>query len=604
MNKATSFIRKLHLLMDLSSVVLFSMVTTTGNRFRLFIQKTLGKIPPVNRADTSLLVNTYELMRNRLQDSLAEIEEKNEQLKMYADQIKLSRDFLQAIIDSLDEELLVLDKDLRIVQANGSVRIKHKGKAIIGSHCYDLKYGLKNTCYIPSGNCPARQVWETGNPAQFTQEISTVGENGNHKYVSVSISPVIDTSGEVEEIVELTRDITASKNLENKIIENNRHLLALNAIAKTASQSLSLEVIVEEVLNKSIELIDATAGSIRLINDNSQKVTYEVNRGIDASSTMDSLVDELVKKVLEKGNMPGTSANVEAETSEAGINDKLIAVPLRSKEKIKGVLTIIRNGNAKFSSEEIQLLDSVGSQLGVVIDNIQLYRELQSKEQMRGELLRHLISVQEAERQRVARELHDVTSQTLATLAVGLDSVAQSGIDTRQSKNQLEKLRSMLANTSRDVHRLIYDLRPSLLDDLGLFAALNSLANSSLKPAGVQVHFEIAGRERRLPAEVEIAIFRIVQEAVRNIVRHAKAESAYICLEFQEKSIIIQIEDDGIGFDTSREFSYNELGQGLGILGMRERAELLKGTLEIDSKPGSGTRITAEIPVSFDKDNG
>jgi len=168
------------------------------------------------------------------------------------------------------------------------------------------------------------------------------------------------------------------------------------------------------------------------------------------------------------------------------------------------------------------------------------------------------------------------------------------GIET-----QLEGIRSLLDITSKDVHGLIYDLRPSLLDDLGLPAALRACAHNSLDAAGVEVHLEVVGQEKRLSPEVEIALFRIVQEAVTNIASHARAESAHISLEFEEKSVSVEVEDDGIGFDFSRGFTSASVEQGAGLLGMKERAELLGGTLTIDTEPGGGTRVAVEIPVDW-----
>lgn len=178
---------------------------------------------------------------------------------------------------------------------------------------------------------------------------------------------------------------------------------------------------------------------------------------------------------------------------------------------------------------------------------------------MRAELLRQIISAQEDERRRVARELHDVTSQALATLAVQLQTfAAMPGSGTKEIETKLEGMKALLAATSKEVHRLIYDLRPSLLDDLGLPAALRSCINDSLKAAGIEVHLEVVGQERRLAPQVEIAVFRIVQEAIANIVLHARAESTYIGVEFKEKSVTVQVEDDGIGFDLSASVWFNQ----------------------------------------------
>jgi signal transduction histidine kinase len=268
---------------------------------------------------------------------------------------------------------------------------------------------------------------------------------------------------------------------------------------------------------------------------------------------------------------------------------------------VVGVLNVASRKVRSFSQQEVQLLTALGHQLGIAIENAQLYRELQLKEQIRTELLRQLISAQEDERRRVARELHDVTSQALATLAVRLEALTtQSRLKAKDIANQLEGIKSLLASTSKEVHRLIYDLRPSLLDDLGLPAALRSCAHNALDAAGVEVHLEVIGQERRLPPQVEIALFRIAQEAITNIACHARAESAYLSLEFNDESIGLQIEDDGVGFDPSHVFSSPAgTSKGVGLLGMKERAELLGGTFTIDTRPGGGTRVAVEIPVKW-----
>jgi signal transduction histidine kinase len=297
----------------------------------------------------------------------------------------------------------------------------------------------------------------------------------------------------------------------------------------------------------------------------------------------------------------GSRVSCQATVAEEGIK-AFVGVPLKSKEKVVGVLTIARAQT--FSEQEVQLLTALGHQLGIAIENGRLYQELQLKEEMRTELLRQIISAQEDERRRVARELHDVTSQALATLAVRLETLtAPRGTNFKNAETQLEEIKSLLARTSKEVHELIYNLRPSLLDDLGLPAALRSCARNTFEGSGVEVHVEVAGQEKRLPPQVEIAVFRIVQEAIANIARHSRAESAYISLEFKDESIVIQVEDDGIGFDLTQVSTSGSGKECVGLLGMKERAELLGGTLTIDTKPGRGTRVAMEIPIDWGQDN-
>jgi PAS domain S-box-containing protein len=601
MGRGAGFWYKVKLLANLGTLFGISLVNSAGRYAKNLVLKLFGRLYPTTR-ETGLLVSTYELMRERLRDSLKEMEEKTRQLEETGEQLRRSRDFLQSIIDSLDEELVVIDNDLHITDANRALRLKHKDKEILGRHCYEVIYGLNAPCHPPLRACPAIQVWLTGTPVRFLQ-LRDANEHGNGKgkHFEVTISPLYDGKGNIIQIIEMSRDVTESKELEKRILEANRHLLAMNVIATTASQSLSLDVILNGVLDKVLELMEAEVGGILLMDERSPSPSYSVLRGLSEQSAQWITSLELARKATVRGE---TLVADGTATQSPDSLKALISVPLKSKERVVGVLNIASHTPRAFSQQEVQLLTSLGHQLGIAVDNAQLYQELQSKEQMREHLLRRIISAQEDERQRVARELHDVTSQALATLGVGLEVItAAPQSDVKERETQMDGIKSLLAATSKDVHRLIYDLRPSLLDDLGLSAALRSCAHNSLDAAGVEVYVEAAGQEKRSPPEVEIALFRIVQEAIANIARHAHAESVYISLEFKEKSISVQIEDDGIGFDYSHGFTAGAGGKGVGLLGMKERAELLGGTLIIDTRPGGGTRISVEVPVNFEEDN-
>ncbi|MBI2866228.1 MAG: HAMP domain-containing protein [Chloroflexi bacterium] len=225
--------------------------------------------------------------------------------------------------------------------------------------------------------------------------------------------------------------------------------------------------------------------------------------------------------------------------------------------------------------------------------NQELYRE----ETARRELLGKVISAQEEERKRIARELHDETSQSLAALAMAIDTSLTSS-EASASSGRLANMKDMVVRTLEGVHQLIFDLRPSLLDDLGLLPALRWYAESRLRPQGIEVRFVSTGPERRLPSETEIALFRVVQEAVTNILKHAEAENVVIRQESTGDAIRIEVEDDGRGFDISSIGSETGQVRGLGLLGIRERVEMLGGRFAVVSQPGKGTRIVWEVPVT------
>ncbi len=231
-------------------------------------------------------------------------------------------------------------------------------------------------------------------------------------------------------------------------------------------------------------------------------------------------------------------------------------------------------------------------------ENVRLYQELQRKEALRGHLLSKLISAQEEERRRVARELHDEFAQTLTAFVMSMEAAEESeGLADESTAEILRRTRALASRTLEQTRRLILDLRPIALDDLGLISAIRWYAERHLEVQGVAVEVKVEGDGRRLPPEVEAPLFRIVQESISNVARHADAQRVEITLAFKDGAVSVIVQDDGRGFDPATIVTSAGTTEGLGILGMQERAALLGGSLTIDSKPGDGTRLFVDVPV-------
>jgi signal transduction histidine kinase len=224
--------------------------------------------------------------------------------------------------------------------------------------------------------------------------------------------------------------------------------------------------------------------------------------------------------------------------------------------------------------------------------------ELRAREEARGRMLRMVISAQEDERKRIARELHDDTTQKLAVLVMGVERAAQA---LRQDGRPvpLDEVKKLAVSALDEVHRLIRDLRPSVLDDLGLFSAVRWYAENTLTPRDIAVRCELGDVEPTLPAAWDIALFRMCQEAVNNVARHAQAESVLIQIGIERGELRIEIEDDGRGFEAGAPRPASDRPHW-GLIGMQERAELLGGTARIDSSPGRGTRVEIRVPLPAD----
>ena len=230
-----------------------------------------------------------------------------------------------------------------------------------------------------------------------------------------------------------------------------------------------------------------------------------------------------------------------------------------------------------------EVMGALEHQLALSVHGAYLWKRTLAQDEQRRVLVRRLLYAAEEERRRLARELHDEISQLLTVIQLSLDRV---DADTPEMK----RAKTLLAETQDEIHRIIHDLRPSLLDDLGLAAAMKAYAQDHLVGHGLAVSLEI---EEELPArpEIEITTFRIYQELVTNILRHAEAEHVSIELYERDGRLVLAVEDDGRGFDPAEKFT------GAGITGMRERASLVNGTIRFDSEPAMGTHVVLEIPV-------
>ncbi len=275
----------------------------------------------------------------------------------------------------------------------------------------------------------------------------------------------------------------------------------------------------------------------------------------------------------------------------------LTAALTRPIRELVGLTRAIRDGQYERKAE-IRAKDEIGELAGAFDEMTAALRE---KESARRRLLRQVLGAAEEERKRVARDLHDHTGQSLTSLIAGLGAL-EAAEPAAQAKERIAGLRELAVQTLGEVHDLSRDLRPSVLDDLGLVAALQRHGAAVGARFGVTVDCQNIGFDQgdRLPSEVEVAVYRMTQEAITNAIRHGGAKSVQVMLQRKGADLLVVIEDDGRGFDTG-EWRNEVLRAGhLGLLGIEERVGLFGGTFRIESRPGSGTSLFVEIPIPFE----
>jgi signal transduction histidine kinase len=255
-------------------------------------------------------------------------------------------------------------------------------------------------------------------------------------------------------------------------------------------------------------------------------------------------------------------------------------VPLLVQDRPIGVISAydkLSAPDARFTDEDIRLAETFATRAAVAVE---------LSERVERDALRRVVAAQELERQRLARELHDETGQALTSILLGLKQL------DGESPEAVAAVRELVVATLQDVRRLAVELRPKVLDDFGLLPALERLTQGFAEHTGISVDLEASALTERPPVEVETAIYRIVQESLTNVVKHAQAQSVSVVVTRSDGRIKAVIEDDGTGFEPE-----TISDGGIGLLGMRERIELLDGSLTVESSERSGTTVAVEVPV-------
>lgn len=272
----------------------------------------------------------------------------------------------------------------------------------------------------------------------------------------------------------------------------------------------------------------------------------------------------------------------------------MVSVPMETDPGgLVGVLNVHTVERREFTARDVELLLVIGRLIAGAMHQARLHRQLVARERAHENFVEQVIEAQEIERRRLAGDIHDGISQRLVTLSYRLDAASRAvGSDTAVAAEQLTLARELVDLTLGEARAAIGNLRPPVLDDLGLAGGLASLARSI-----GQLDVDVELTDVRLPDHIELALYRIAQECLQNVVKHAHASNALLKFAADDEHARLEIIDNGIGFDTfERPLGADETG-GYGLLSMAERAEIVGGRLNIRSRPGSGTIVTATIPL-------
>jgi signal transduction histidine kinase/HAMP domain-containing protein len=562
------------------------------------------------------LAETFDEMRLQLRRVMGEyqalnreldarIQEQIQEVRAMHTEAKRARDELQAIINGLSDELIVVGRNERIQMVNRAARERWRDLGdLVGQPCY-IVFDVDYPCESLDYPCPVPIVVETGKAVRVSY-FDPNGQEGQGRYVDIMASPLRGPDGQVQAVVELLRDMTEAHQLEEVLVRRNEQLSALNKIAVTLSQSLDLEKILSAALAEVLKLAHLDAGAIFLKGESLGALELVAHQGLSVEAANLAarlgLLDGACGGVLDLGQLVVVPdiRRYGGERAESLRREKLLTlihVPLISKGIVLGSLCAGTSYRRELCAEEKDFLTAIGHQIAGAVDNARLYAEVRRKEQLRRNLLDKIIQAQEDERKRIARELHDETCQTLTALLYAAEEATEAPTIS-EAKATLGFMRQMAQGTLDEVYELISDLRPTMLDHLGLVPAIRWFAESRLEANGTRVRLEVApDPPPRVPSGIETALFRVVQEAITNIQRHAAARNVCISLDFSGPEIKIQIADDGVGFDLAELSDATGSKRGWGLIGMSERVELVGGSLVIDATPREGTQVLIRLPL-------
>lgn len=404
-------------------------------------------------------------------------------------------------------------------------------------------------------------------------------------------------------------DITDRKAREKQLHRRNRELSTFNSVSAMMNQHDALPVMLQRTLEQIVAALDLNAGWISVLSDNGKsEVVAAVGMALPATELTTHFPDcgcgEIIRSRRPEVVKPHQKCTAWQRFSNTGASIQSHAsVSLVAGSRVVGVLSVGADAASYFDDDNFRLLTMVGRHIGTALENVQLWNDLQDKERLRTQLLAKSIRAQEDERRRIARELHDETGQSLNALIFGLKAAELAiASDPAHGRDLVGRLKAAAGDAVRELQTVIYDLRPSVLDDLGLLPALRWYAETRLESQGIDVVWEVVGEERRLLPDIETALFRIAQEAITNIIKYADASVVSVRLSIIDTAVSLRIEDNGRAFDLAEVFANREEnGRGLGLLGMNERAELLGGQLKVLSTKELGTHVWAEIPLCRDR---
>ena len=517
-----------------------------------------------------------------------------------AEEVRRQRDFCETLIEAqsdVGEGLLVIEGE----------RIRYANQAF----CLMSGYSAAELGALPSYSALIAedqravlddQVCRTlrGEAVEARWEMAVLHRSGRRLELEVG-ARLLREEGQLPHLVAVVRDITARNQTEEKLQSSLGMLVALREAGRVLNSSLDPGEIGERLLEVMHRISDIDAAILH-IKDERERLSVVHACGPEgllriASATPEAQAARLGTLETGKFRQPFRLAQTrESRTPALGL-----CLPLVVRERVIGVLEAYGPETLE-NVMEVETLQSLTGQAASALENARLYQELAERERRLEDLVGKLIGAREEERRRVAYEVHDGLTQIAIATHQHMQAFARDYLrGSAPDQTRLDSTLELARQTVREARSVIADLRPTALEDFGLAAALRSKVEA-LRADGWEIGYEEALGGGRLPDEAETALYRVTQEALANVRKHAQTNRAHITLTHRNQSVHLEVRDWGRGFEQSIVPKVSGWGEQVGIYGMRERIALHGGDFTIRSQPGAGTNVTAEIPLPKSKE--
>ncbi len=522
--------------------------------------------------------------------------------KQVEEALEIERLRLRNIMDTMPDGIYIVNRDFEIEYVNPV--IQREFGAVNGRKCYAYFHDEQEPCAWCKND-------EVLSGKKFTGEQYYAKSNRIYELFD---APLVSADGSISKL-KLLHDITHRKQAEQKLEQRNVELQAISSSEREQRQLAEALVEAAIILNKSLKLDEVLAHILEQIKNVipyqladvmllEGETFYDASHKGELSWPENSSGPEhrflladfpLFRQIIETGRpilIPDTRQSAEWVTLK-GLEWSLafLSAPLLADGKVIGFVNLFAEQPVFFTQAMRIQLVAFAAQAAVAIQNAWLFEQVRASSERLQSLSRRLVEIQENERHYIARELHDEAGQMLTSLIVDLRLLERNANQPEAIKKMTAEMEISLNQVLENLHRVAMALRPASLDHLGLVAALKQQVESVGEKHNLKISFRSREIGKRLPENVETVLYRIVQEALTNVVRHAQATMVDVVLTVRGDKLIVIVEDNGVGFDPEATIT----SEHLGLFGIRERTEMIDGKLIIESQPGKGTTLIVEV---------